>query len=172
VLVGFQDEMRMGQIGTTTRLWAEKGTRPIALKQQEFTFAYVFGTVISALGKFVSLVTPSVSSKWMIEHLKLVSQHVPKGKHLIILMDRASWHTSPTINIFENITIMTLPTASPELNSAEQIWQHLRQRYLANRCFNSYENICEVVCDAINQFAHNPFEVKSLCTRKWTDLTC
>jgi hypothetical protein len=31
-----------------------------------------------------------------------------------------------------------LPAACPELNAAENIWQYLRQTYLANRVFKSY----------------------------------
>jgi hypothetical protein len=34
--IWFQDEARFGQHNTTTRLWAEKGSRPRAVKQQQF----------------------------------------------------------------------------------------------------------------------------------------
>ena len=37
--VWFQDEARFGQQNTTTRLWAVKGTRPRAVKQQQFEYA-------------------------------------------------------------------------------------------------------------------------------------
>ncbi|WP_404852052.1 transposase [Colwellia sp. MB3u-4] len=43
--VWFQDEARFGQQNTTTRLWAKKGTRPRAVKQQQFEYAYLFGAV-------------------------------------------------------------------------------------------------------------------------------
>jgi len=33
----FQDEARLGQQNTTTRLWAERGTRPRAVKQQQLS---------------------------------------------------------------------------------------------------------------------------------------
>ena len=169
-MVGFQDEMRIGQIGTTTRIWAEKGTRPVALKQQEFTSAYVFGTVFPAIGEFSSLITPNVNKDWMIEHLKAISKLIPEGKHAVIVMDKAAWHTSPKINIFLSITIISLPTASPELNPAEQIWRQWRQTSLANRCFDSYENICDIVTDVINGFSADINLIKSLCTRKWSIL--
>lgn len=39
--VWFQDEARFGQQNTTTGLWAEKGTRPIAVRQQQFEYAYL-----------------------------------------------------------------------------------------------------------------------------------
>jgi hypothetical protein len=35
----FQDEARIGQQNTTTRLWAQKGSRPRAVKQQQFEYA-------------------------------------------------------------------------------------------------------------------------------------
>lgn len=35
----FQDEARIGQQNTTTRLWAPKGSRPRAVKQQQFESA-------------------------------------------------------------------------------------------------------------------------------------
>jgi hypothetical protein len=33
--VWFQDETRIGQQGSITRIWAEKGTRPRAVRQQQ-----------------------------------------------------------------------------------------------------------------------------------------
>jgi hypothetical protein len=33
--IWFQDEMRIGQRGTQTRLWARKGTRPRVVRQQQ-----------------------------------------------------------------------------------------------------------------------------------------
>ncbi|GIU12126.1 hypothetical protein TUM4641_30910 [Shewanella morhuae] len=33
--VWFQDEARFGQQNTTTRIWAKKGTRPRAVRQQQ-----------------------------------------------------------------------------------------------------------------------------------------
>jgi hypothetical protein len=39
----FQDETRVGQQGSVTRLWAEKGTRPRALRQPQYEYTYLFG---------------------------------------------------------------------------------------------------------------------------------
>ena len=50
VRVWFQDEARVGQQGTTTRMWVLKGTRPRALQQQEFESAFVYGSVCPATG--------------------------------------------------------------------------------------------------------------------------
>ena len=46
--IWFQDEARFGQQNTTTKLWAAKGSRPRAVKQQQFEYAYLFGAVCPA----------------------------------------------------------------------------------------------------------------------------
>ena len=43
--VWFQDEMRIGQRGTQTRIWARRGTRPRVVRQQQSESAYIFGAV-------------------------------------------------------------------------------------------------------------------------------
>ncbi len=45
VNIWFQDEARVGQRGTLTRIWVEKGTGPRVVRQQQFTVAYMFGAV-------------------------------------------------------------------------------------------------------------------------------
>ena len=54
--VWFQDEARVGQRGTITRLWAERGTRPRALRQLQYEFAYIFGAVCPKKNKSVGLI--------------------------------------------------------------------------------------------------------------------
>lgn len=53
-----QDEARFGQQNTTTRLWAEKGSLPRAVKQQQFQYAYLFGAICPATGATEAIVTP------------------------------------------------------------------------------------------------------------------
>lgn len=56
--VWFQDEARFGQENTTTRLWAKTGTRPRAIKQQQFEYAYLFGSACPNRGIGEAMVAP------------------------------------------------------------------------------------------------------------------
>ena len=56
--VWFQDEARFGQQNPTTRIWAETGTRPRVVKQQQFEYGYLFGAVCPATGQTEALVSP------------------------------------------------------------------------------------------------------------------
>nr|WP_193154776.1 IS630 family transposase [Vibrio navarrensis] len=169
--VWFQDEARFGQQNTTTRLWAEKGTRPRAVKQQQFEYAYLFGSVCPARGIGEAMVVPWVNKEIMIEHLKQISAITEKGRHAVIIMDGASWHTNDIAEPFSNVSIIKLPPYSPELNPIEQVWSWLRQHYLANQSFTDYEDIVEKVCKAWNRFLDSTDRVSKMCTREWIDLT-
>jgi transposase len=66
-----------------------------------------------------------------------------------------------------NITLLTLPPYSPELNPVENLWLFLRQNHLANRVFDSYDAIVGVCCDARNALIAIPERVASITSRKW-----
>ncbi|WP_438287978.1 transposase [Vibrio parahaemolyticus] len=74
-------------------------------------------------------------------------------------------------NDFKTVSVIKLPPYSPELNSIEQVWSGLRQRYLANQSFTDYDNIISKVCDAWNRFLDCSKRVTKMCSRRWIDLT-
>ena len=50
-----------------------------------------------------------------------------------------------------NISLIFLPSRSPELNPVENIWQYLRANWLSNRVFDTYDDIINAACDAWNR---------------------
>ncbi len=169
--VWFQDEARFGQQNTTTRLWARTGSRPRAVKQQQFEYAYLFGAVCPSSGATEALITPWVNKEAMNTHMKQISDATLTGRHAVVIMDGAGWHTKDTLDEFDNLTMIKLPPYSPELNPIEQVWQWLRQNCLANRCFSGYENIVDECTRAWNTFREDIERVKSICKRDWINLT-
>ena len=120
--VWFQDETRIGQQGSTTRLWTKKGTRPRAIKQQQFTYAYLYGAVCPARQLAIGLALPNANSACMKAHMQAISDAVPKGRHALVIMDGAGWHQE-SLDL-HNVTLLKLPPYSPELNPCEQIWSY------------------------------------------------
>lgn len=137
----WQDEARVGQKNKITRRWAKRGTRPSAPKDQRTKWAYIFGAICPTKGKGAGLVMPYADTQAMNEHLKLISADVALEAHAVILVDQAGWHTTPKLDVPNNITLMKLPPRAPELNPTENIWQFMRDNYLSNRVFTSYEDI-------------------------------
>ncbi len=146
--VWFSDEARVGQKNTISRRWARRGTRPCAPKDQRTESAYLFGAICPAHGKGAGLVMPRCTTEAMALHLAEVSQAVAPGAHAVLLLDQAGWHVSAKLTVPDNITLLPLPPRSPELNPVENVWQFLRDNWLSNRVFGSYEDILDHCCAA------------------------
>jgi transposase len=153
-----------------TRVWAIKGTRPRAIRQQQFEYAYIFGAVCPERDIAVGLILPTVNSEAMKAHLHHISAEVKEGKHAILILDRAAWHTTKKVKGFPNITLLPLPAASPELNPVEQLWQQLRDRYLSNRSYKDYDDIVKSCCEAWNNYVDVSESIQRLCTREWAKI--
>jgi transposase len=167
VEIWFQDEHRIGQQGSLTRIWTRKGTRPRIVRQQQYLSAYLFGAVCPQFDKAAALVLPYVDTDSMDLHLQHISQAVSKEKHAILVLDGAGWHKSKELHIPKNITLLSLPPYSPELNPQEQLGRQLKHEHLANRSFDSYEDIISAICHAWNSFTSSPNRIRSLCSRRW-----
>ena len=64
--------------------------------------------------------------------------------------------TSDKLDVPANITLMSLPPKSPELNPVENVWQYLRQNWLSNRVFETYDDIIDDACEAWNKLTALP----------------
>jgi transposase len=100
-------------------------------------------------------------------HLDEIASQVIPGADAVVIVDRAGWHTTKRLAIPHNITIMPLPPRSPELNPVENIWQFMRDNWLSNRIFDSYEQIVAICCEAWNKLIDQPLKIISIGSRKW-----
>ena len=167
VEIWFQDEARIGQKNGLARLWARKGTRPRQPKDQRYDSAYLFGAICPARGIGAGLVMPAANSQAMQAHLDLISHHVAPGAVAVLLLDRAGWHTTPHLKLPANIIPILLPPRDPELNPVENVWQFLRQNWLSNRVFETYQDIVEAACAAWNRLLDLPNQINSIGLRDW-----
>lgn len=74
--IWFQDEARVGQKGTLTRIWARIGSRPRAPRDTRYKWAYIFGAVCPQRAVAVALVLPFANCQAMNLHLREISRNV------------------------------------------------------------------------------------------------
>lgn len=103
----------------------------------------------------------------MNDHLKEVSIAVDAGAHAVLILDQAGWHTTPKLDVPDNITLLFLPPRAPELNPVENVWQFMRDNWLSNRVFADYDDIVEHCCAAWNKLVDQPWKIISIGMRDW-----
>ena len=113
---------------------------------------------------------PWANTEAMQMHLDEISRNVARKAHAVVLKDRAGWHTTGKLNVPTNLTIILLPSRSPELNPVENIWQYLRANWLSNRVFENYEAIVDAGCEAWNKLITQPKTITSIGTRNWANI--
>ena len=96
-----------------------------------------------------------------------IAKNVAANAHAVLIVDRAGWHMTDKLAIPPNITIVPLPAKCPELNPTENVWQFLRDNWLSNRVFDSYDDIVDHCCDAWNKLVEQPWRIMSIGLRDW-----
>ena len=169
VEVWHQDEARVGQQGTLTYVWADKGSRPAALRDQRRQSPHLFDPVCADRGTSAALALPYANADAMSLHLAEISRHVAAGAHAAVVLDGAGWHqTGGRLRVPGNISLLRLPPYSPELNPQENVWQSLQQNQLSNRVFTNYDAIVAACCTAWNALMAMPDRIRSIAIRAWT----
>ena len=100
-------------------------------------------------------------------HLAEISLTIAPGAHAVLLMDQAGWHLTPKLELPTNISIVAIPSKSPELNPVENIWQFMRDNWLSNRVFGSHDEIVDHCCFAWNKLVEQPWKIMSIGRRQW-----
>jgi transposase len=168
--VWFQDEARVGQQGTVTRIWAKRGSRPRAKRDRRFTRAYLFGAICPARGTGGAVVLPEIGIDAMNMHLAEISRSISVSATALLILDGAGWHNSPKRVVPENIVLMPLPPYAPELNSVGTVWEYLRGNFLSHCVWNTYDAIADACRAAWKALMAKSDVITSIGTRDWAQV--
>lgn len=162
-----QDEARIGQQGTLTRVWARTGSRPTAIRQTEYEWVYLWAAVEPASGVSVAMITPTVNTELMNRFLAGLSSTLAPDEHAILALDNAGWHVANALEVPANVTLLPLPPYAPELNPVERLWAWLRSHQLSNRVYEDYDELLRETDRA--WLTLDADTIKSVCACPWIE---
>ena len=133
--------------------------------------AYLFGAICSARQIGAAIIMPTVNAEAMTEHLKAISAQVAPGAHAVVVCDGAGWHqTGKRLRVPDNLTLLSLPPYSPELNPIENVWDYLRGNKLSRCVWESYEAIVMACSEALLFLIGDPERIHSIAHRSWASV--
>ena len=150
-------------------MWADTGSCPRAIRQTNYKWTYLFGSVCPLTGHCHGWRMPYANTWIMNMYLRDFSKHLLPNVHALMVMDGAGWHCSNDLEIPENVSIFLLPPYSPELNPAELIWRYMRQRKLSNRLYPTIDDLETAVDNAWRWILKQENEISSLCLFPWIE---
>jgi hypothetical protein len=100
-------------------------------------------------------------------HLAEIAAQVAPARNPALLVDQAGWRLAGRLIAPPNITLIPLPAKCPELNPRENVSQFMRDNWLSNRLFKSFDDIVDHCCDAWNKLIDQPLRIMSVGSRDW-----
>jgi putative transposase len=161
--VYFQDESRFGQQGTTTNVWARRGSRPTAVRQTEYRYLWVLGAVCAETGQAEGLLSPQLNTKIVNLFLEQFSRSLASDEHAALIWDGAGFHVSGQVQVPANVTIIQLPPYSPELNPIENLWHYLKSHFWSNRAYADYDELEQAAIHAWRRAVLDADLMKTVC---------
>ncbi len=163
VRVYFQDEARFGTQGTITRVWAPKGSRPRAVRQNGREWLYVLMAVCAATGTASALIMPELNTAVVNLFLEQFSRDLPAGVHAVLIWDGAGFHSGKDLVVPGNVSLIRLPPYSPELNPVENLWHYLRSHHWSNREYEGYKGLQEEAIRSLRAVCQDAEKLKTIC---------
>jgi transposase len=129
-------------------------------------YLYAFAAISPHDGHMSTLIADHVNAHTMSVHLQHVANEYP-DEEILMILDGASWHRAKDLRIPLNMTLKLLPPYSPELNPVEHLWDDIREKYFANKFFNSLDAVAEQLTDALREMHSDKQRVKSMSSFPW-----
>ena len=100
-------------------------------------------------------------------HLAEIATQIAPGAHAALLVDQAGWHSSGHAC---HAAQHHLDPVAGEMSGAhpqENVWQFLRDNWLSNRIFKSFDDVVNHCCEAWNKLVDQPWRIMSIGLRNW-----
>lgn len=111
------------------------------------------------------MIAPTVNTDAMNHHLRFISGEAGPEAHVVLILDRAGWHVAKELRVPENVTLLHLPSYSPELNPVERLWGYIKHHFLSNRVFGDYDELFDACRTAWNRLDSD--RLRSVCRTDW-----
>ena len=131
---------------------------------QEYTYAY--GAVSIADGQWDSLILPKANTLCMQIFLDEIAARYPEDR-IVMVLDGAEWHRGFNLAVPKNMSLLSLPAYSPELNPVENIWEELREKRFNNTVFADLDALEEQLLYGLKHLEDHPELTKSIAGWQW-----
>jgi hypothetical protein len=157
----FTDEARFGRMNRPRPCWAPLGTRPGVAAQLIREYIYLYGAVSPKDGTCVYLIMPASDTECFQVFLEVLARKFAR-QDILLVLDGAPNHRSGDLAVPGNITLLYLPSYSPELNPKENLWDEIREKIFKNYALKSMEEVRAKLRQAVLYIERNPNLVRSI----------
>jgi transposase len=94
-----------------------------------------------------------------------------EGKQVVVVLDRAGWHTSSQVELPQGLHLVFQPASSPELQPAEHLWG-LISEVLANKLLKTIDEVEQLVAQRCIWMGEQLELIRSRTLFSWWPALC
>jgi hypothetical protein len=88
---------------------------------QRYASLYLFAASRPGTDEAFALALPRADAGTMEVFLAHFSRQIAPDIHVVLILDQAGWHDPRALSVPDNITLLPLPAASPDLNPVDKV---------------------------------------------------
>jgi hypothetical protein len=123
----------------------------------------VIAAACPATGATAGIIMPSLDTDVINLFLQEFSRQLAPNVQAVLIWDGAAFHTSKSLVVPENVTLLRLPPYSPELNPIENLWHYLRSHYWSNRSYPDWDALKEATVAGLVTVGTDAERIKTVC---------
>ena len=165
-MILFGDEASFAQWGSLSYTWAPVGEQPLVKTTGKRKAYKEFGAVEFFSGRLFSR---GIEGRFNADSYMTFLSYVlaQTSEPLFLVQDGASYHRAAKVKRFfqehaERLTVVQLPSYSPDYNPIELLWRAVKRLATHNRYFPELASLAAAVEQALAFFAAQPQQIKSL----------
>ncbi len=155
----------MGLTNWHKKRYCPRGFRPPYVVHRTYEWTYLYAAVDPTTGESFCVYLPRLDGCCFEAFLKCLGETYADHR-LVVVLDGAPSHTSKEIELPENVSLLSLPSYSPELNPVERWFQEFR-RALANRVFETIGSLQDALTRVLEPYWEEPTRLRSLTGFSW-----
>lgn len=159
--VWWSDEMRLGLLGQVRPVWGIRGVKIRQKVELKYEWRYLSLAVDGIQGKLRWKWTPNMKK----ETVREVVEEWQGAEVEALVWDRAPGHGAKIVKAV-GLPLVKQPTASPELNPAERVFEELR-REVEGEVYGTLEKKMAAVERELEVMAASPERVQRLTGWSW-----
>ena len=141
--------------------WVKSNMIPSVARQMVREYIYAYSALSPQTGDCYSMISPYCNTEAMNEFLQQLSAHY-NNYRIIIILDKAGWHISQSLQINDNIKLLHLNPYSPELNPVELLWREIHRKYFHNIIFTNLDEVENTLQKALSNYHQQKQDVQKL----------
>ena len=163
-----EDEHRLGLKPIIRKVWSPVGEMPLVKVHQRYESTYLCASARPKSGEIYWLILPTVNARVFSLALEHFAREVGAGirRRILLVLDKAGWHTGGEVEVPEGIHLEFLPKATPELQPSDRQWP-LSNEGVANRYFEEIEDLEEALVERCLALLEQPELIRSYTCYHW-----